>query len=487
MKKGVFLIVIFLAMIPGLNAQSSDEYGFIQNQEQKRAHEFIRLKKNDTSLYYGEGIATIGKDLGKAMEEAKKRALANLSESISVKVKSDIKQVVTDKTGEGSIEEGRSVDFSKMVNVYTEKSLEDVQMEYFQNYPKQGEVFYCAWIEKAKYQEKVQNELEAKRNRIRTSLEEGMKQLAAGNIVSGIQHLINADQERESFFHDLPIQMDVDKDGYPEDVKAFIESRVINTFSNMEFSFEEGNFTYSNEGVLSNIPVLTAHYYNESGAKEVVPNLPLKVDFISGTGRILGGVKTGPTGTAHLQIRNIDPGYQETVLAIEVDKAQIKGLERYNPAVMPEIKVILKKIKTVALAVSFYAGGQKRSPESLIIKIRSALLQKGFSSVSFILDGRRTSSSDLDRAQTMNIDYLLEISIDSTEPQTVGGYKNMYACSASGVVSLYQLPQGVQWGTEMLPGAKGVGTTETGAAMNSCQKLENSAYQTAIKMIGRLQ
>lgn len=486
-KKSI-LVLILIFLILKISAQNTEQYDYVKQVERKKTKEFLEYKKNDQSIYYGIGYSIIGKDLNEALEEAKNRALKSLTEQIEVRVESDVTAVTISE--EKSMKSKKTVVEQSIIKditaTYTNKTIEGFRYKDFINYPKDGEVCCITWLSKSEYDRKVKQELQGHRNRIRTALEDGLSQMKNGNIVTGIQHLMRADAARIKFFKDLPVIMDVDGDGTAEEIKAYIENIIVNTMNSIELRTEDNNYNYNSDGVLSSMPQVTAAYYDENGQCRELSNLPLKIEFIKGSGRILGRVKTNSYGMAQIQLRDIDASYLESMISIKVDSSQLEDIDEYNIN-LPEVTIILKKIKTVALVVHYIIDGKKYTLESLVTQIKRALMEHGFASVDFQIEKPMLSTIDIKKAASLNFEYLVEVFIETTKPQTVGGYDNMFACSAQGTISVYQLPRGDQLATDIIPSFRGVGTTAHSASMHSIGKAEHVIYQKTINMIGRLQ
>ena len=486
MKK-IRLITIFAAVLFfGCSASQKDKEGFKQSgQNLNPKAQFIENKKNDSGIYWGEGIATIINNLlGDARELAKERALKDLSQKIKVTVKSDIEQMIQSNindTSKPNNEQIREV-FTQKVNTYTEIALLNTKDKFVENYPVKDNCTYFVYVSKEEYQRNVKEDMEKKKSAVKSAVEAGDKALDKNDFMIAANNWIAANELFANFFGGLPVQDDLNSDGRNEEVKAAIEERINNLFGNIRLSYVDQKVTYDAAGSLTNYPIVQAKYEDAGGREYPVANLPLQVDFVSGKGRVKGAPKTTNYGEAQIPLK-IDASFPATEINVKIDKNAFQGLNDFHLTQLSEARLTIEKVKTVAVAVSFYNQNQRNTPNELFSEIKGALLRKGFLTVDFSGQGRNVNQNDISRAADLNADYLFVISLNSSGTGTVGGYSNMYISMVSGLISLYKLPRGDQLASETVNAVKGFGVSGSVAGWDAYGKIKNSVISKTRNII----
>lgn len=440
----------------------------------------LQMKKADETLYWGEGIATIGGDIGAAREQAKERALHDLSQKIQVNVEADISQVIQSNMSASS-EDIREL-FTQKVRTYTQSALTNTRDLFVVDYPASGNCTFLVFMSRAEYQRKVNEDLKMKKSAVRNAVENGDAAMKHSDFMLAANHWANARDHLNNFFGDLPLQDDLDKNGKNEEVHAYLQQKMGNLFGNIELSFLPDEISYDAAGTLSKKPIVQAKYEDANGRTQSIANLPLKVEFTGGKGRVSGNVITDNYGTAKLAL-TVDASNPQTSIAVQIDKNAVDGLADFNLPRLAEAKMTFEKIKTIAIAVSFKNQSKRSTPDVLLNEIKNILLAKGFLTVDFSTASSRVTSTDLTRASTSNADYLLVVSLRSAGGGTVGGYSNMFASTVSGFVSLYKLPRGEQIATDQVHAAKGFGVSASVAGWDAYGKVKNKAMEIARRII----
>ncbi len=137
--KAVFVLLVAFASV-GLGAAAN---------ENEKVYQGLM---GDSALYTGEGIVALdayGSDLGKARSSARERARASLVESIKVRVVSQVKD--TQSSGPGG--EKQTIE-SQSVSI-ADLEVEEIRYDYFENFPKKGQLTVVASLGKADYERQL--------------------------------------------------------------------------------------------------------------------------------------------------------------------------------------------------------------------------------------------------------------------------------------------------------------------------------------------
>jgi len=250
---------------------------------------FIESKKNDMSIYWGEGVANIGDDLGEAKSKANNRALENLTKTIEVRVQSDISRtisVIATQSGKKYSEVIEDI-ITQKTKIYTNQIIKDVKVTDYLDYPKDGFVTYFVYTSKSKYDEKVKRDLETKKMMIRTAIIDGNKEFENRNYVTALNNWINANNYLDNFFGKLPVR---DKLGNNEDtveVHSYINGKINKFFGSIRLSQlfsshsneQNAKVFYDTQGKVNIQPSVFVQYENSNGEKFPISQFPLSAEI----------------------------------------------------------------------------------------------------------------------------------------------------------------------------------------------------------------
>ena len=452
------------------------------------AKNYIDTMKDDSDIYWGEGIANIGEDLGEAKLLAKDRALKELSRQIEVTVKIDITKTLTGSSVSTGEEYSEKIEdeISKKIKIYTNQIITDTKEKFFTDFPKTGTMTYFVYISKKDYEEKVQRDLATKKAMIRTGIQNGNTELMNHNYLNAIGNWIKAKEYTNNFFGQLPLQDDLDNNGIPKEINAYLYGKLNNFFGNTSLTCLYDEIFYDAQGELIQKPVILAQYISDIGERHPLEKLPLKAEFIQGTGIIQGNMQSETYGQAVLPISQVDPTYKITSIHIEIDKQRIPGIDLFSLPPMPSTLIELKKIKTIALSISFFNDEEMIEPDDLKNTVKSILLNSGLSVLSVLITGNYVNQDDIKAVNTTNADYLLFINARTGTSSTVGGYDNMFTTTCSGVISVHKLPQGNMISSENIDVSKGFGVSTKIAGWEAFGKLKDEILSKTKSIIGRM-
>ncbi len=465
------------------NQQSQDSLKYLKTKQ------FLDSRRTDTAVYYGEGTALIENDIGEAFITAKNRALDNLASKIKVIVRSTVEQIVTSKTirNDGGYSEVIEESFENKTNTYTNQVLTDVsESENFIDYPEIGNVTKAVYFNKDVYNDRVSKDLEAKKNSIRTSINNGNNEFDINHHLQAVNNWLIADEKRYDFFNILPLQDNLGENDDLQNVATYINGKITYFFIGLSLEDITGKTSrYDAKGRLNKPVMIFAKYKDENEQEQPVLRLPLKVDFLQGEGNILNGITTGDYGEATLHISYINPGNRNTIIRITVDTNRISGLNKFQNLLLPAVDVSLKKTSTVALSVSFNNNGRYLSTEELENTIQSKLLKQGLAVEIVSISSADVSYSDIQRLNQRNADYLFYVYIKTISSSTVG-YDNLYGAKCTGTVFVYELPKGDLIDSRQLQTFKGYGSSSEGAGWGGYNKLKKSIIDTTQIMLEKI-
>jgi len=490
--KITFKTIILILLIFNFFSVAKAQEKVLNNKNAQDSLKYIKTKQFIDSLrinkdvYFGLGTAKIDNDIGEAFVKAKKNALDDLASQIKVIVRSSVQQMVTSTTEINNIGFSEKIEeiFENKINTYTDQVLTDVnESQYFIDYPDSGYITKAVYINKKTYKEKVSEDLKAKKNLIRTSINNGNIEFSGKHHLQAVNNWLNAKDKLNEFFSDLPLQDNLGENDNLQNVSEYINGKIGYFFSGLRLKDITGNTRYDAQGRLNKPIIIFAKYKDENGQEQAVSHLPLKVDFVQGEGNILKGITTGSYGQAQLHVSYINPANRNTTIRILVDTNKINGLNKFRNLLFPSVDVILKKTRTVAMAVFFNNNGQNFSPEELKNIIQSKLLKQGLAVEVVSFSSADVSNDDIQRVNQKHADYLFYVYLKTISCSTVGGYENMYVAPCTGTVFVYELPQGNLVASKQLQIIKGYGSSSSGAGMDGFNKLKNSILDTTQIML----
>lgn len=127
----IFLIIVIVACGKETVKKKKSPEEIKKEMVRTENKKFIESKKNDPNVYWGEGVANIGNDLGKAKIEANDRALEDLTKTIEVHVQSDITKTLSGISMQtGKIYSEQIEDkITQKTRIYTNQIIKDVNEE----------------------------------------------------------------------------------------------------------------------------------------------------------------------------------------------------------------------------------------------------------------------------------------------------------------------------------------------------------------------
>lgn len=451
----------------------------------KKANAYLSEKRSDNTIYWGEGMANIGEDLGKEKIEARKRAISALADQIKIQVTSDVEMTINKSSvvnGTTYSEEVKKSISSKL-ETYTNQVLTNLKESgLFIDYPKAGTGTYLVYVSRKDYDGKVKNDLRKKKQLISDTIRSGDREFVSGNQVNGIRQYLKAKEMLYSFFGNIPIYDDIDEDGKPENLAISISERIRGFFSNLELSLMNSGFQYDSEGIPESLPRIYAQYRDPAGQKKHVAGLPLSVVFVKGQGQV-APVVTGNYGEAEVSFIRLNSKFRSIYIKVDIDKGKIPGLSQFPHTDTAILKIKLNRKKAVALAIHFSNNKKSTPPRNLKENITTALLDKNYS----VLNVPFKSEADVKKSTGVNADYIFLVKILSNGGGTVGQYSSMYTSYCGAALKLYKMPLKTLSFSDSVKQTQGFGVSLDSAGWDGFGKINSTILKKAEKMIGRIE
>ena len=486
LKKIFVVLILFLTPIYSQVDSTRIGRNITYKNRYIEAQKYFKQFKGNKNLYWGEGIVKIENgDVGEALSKAKTMALNDLSRKIKVKIKTKIQSTVISatKAGQETIDDKINI----QTDTYTDQLLNEVQYtDYEIDFPIRDHLAIMVYIDKNVYKTNVEKDIERKKSTIRNYIRNGEKKFTRRHYIEAIKDWLLATQFLNDFFNGLPIIDSLHSGAAPEEVHAYINDKISTFLSGIYLKETAGSIYYDVKGVLSVQPLIRVEYEDEYGEKYPIEDLIVKIDFIEGEGIARNKAVSNRNGEIKINIEEVNPEYRTTVMRVQIDKTQFKGIEAFPNISLEYLDINIKKMNTVALAVTFINAGSYSSPTQLTNQIQSELLQRGLQVVKCKIRSSEISERDINNVNKTNADYLIYVYLRSNNAAQVGGYENMYVANSSGALFIYKLPQGIILASEELQPAKGYGVNASGAGWNGYAKIKKHVIPKLKKLANQL-
>jgi len=454
----------------------------MEKQRIRLIKEEIEKITKDEKLYYGRGMAELSEFGGKkwnAIETAEDRARKELSMSIESKIKGSVIDILR------TTEKGDEEQFKRIIEIYTDKTLNEVSTKSWEDYEKEGEITAIATLNKDVYKKKVDDDLKAKKSKIFTYVTAGIKAYRSKLFANAIGQFSQAKKCQNELFQNLPVNDDIDNDGKDEEIGAFIDIQLSNIINGILLKGKDEKLAYTITGSIPKKPWIFAHYIDKSETFPVA-NLPLKSKFIKGEGKISNiNVLTGQGGDAEIPVEYIDPASKEAILQVEVDLSAL-GCE--NLTAPPYCRVGFRKRQSIAYSVNFFNNDIRTEPKSLIADVKSVISDSIYGMLDYPIKTKEPTQDDISKVANLNADYLLVVTV-SANSNRMGDY-NFFKAYSSANVMIYSLPEGELISTiGEVPSGSGSGSTPSDAglqAMNKIRGLIKSMVKEKIKELDKI-
>lgn len=464
MKKVYLLIVLIFGfqgcVPPASNVQPTAlEQNPLGCIEQEALSDQLRNDRTNGLIYFGEGIAPLDdNDIGEAKENAKQRALAELSSSISVVIKADILDVLTGRSGGKISGEDWETAFKQKIRTYTRAVLDNVvASKPYIDCPRIGSLTYYVWVGKEIYEQGVKNDLVTKKRIVLTRANDGLLEWRNQNFATAYRSIAEALQFHEEFFGGLPLITRFADSKDSVDIKFHLEKQLVNFFQGVQLELLNEDLIYDASGRLNQSPIVYA-FYGENNQKYPVPGLPLEVTFIEGSGKVVEEVSTKiPRGEVGLTISRVNPSTKTATLLVKIKDYGISQKDNLSG-----LRITLHRKPVIALAIHFAGAQNKSIQQRLTAELTGKLLQRN---VDVIQLSDLPQERILSEAKDQNADALLSLAMISTEPLSVPPFDNLFEVSLRGSHEIRTIPSGLLAFSGQFTLVKGYGSS-SGTAQN---------------------
>jgi len=477
MKKGSSCLVIFIVLMCNVAAHAQFKAVTVTRDSAQRI-QYLKNKAriqriiNDTSIYFGRGVAKIKNgDIIIAYNKAKKMAQNDLSQSIEIHVKSTVMSIVRDK--KINKKEISSSEFKEVYHISTNTHINNPKRYRFKNYPAPGDITYVFTTSITDYKRRLKSIYNKRKSLVTTNLKSGNEAFERSNYMTALNDWSNAKKYSSHYFRNL-LQYDCDNNKSIENVNSYLEDKVDNFFSNLSLTFLNTDITYNADGTLNGEkPMVVVHFYVNRHDSLPVKNIPLRIGFIQGNGRLNGSLTTGRYGQVEIPVSSVDASNKTTILSIEIDTSRIAGINEFSNFNLPKARLALNKIKTIAIAITPFKGKSGKIQKDLSSELISKIEDNGFQQQMASVPGNQVTRTDLYNISSKNADYLIFVKINAKSSNDIGGIKNLWISHESGYISLYKLPGGNnEIKRENLSTVKGFGVSSNLSEWDAYYKLK---------------
>ncbi|MPQ45493.1 hypothetical protein GCQ56_00610 [Marinifilum sp. N1E240] len=274
--------------------------GSVKAKAQNRP-QWITSRPINTMYYIGIGSAS--KSETDYMKIAKQKALSDLISEIEVKVASN--SLLNSLDDNGNI----SSYFQENIKIEAKRTIEDYQL--VESWEGDSEYWVYYQLNKYSYQEKERIRIENMQDKAYDYLQKGNAGKNSGEVSASIYNyleglkLIQADLNKN-----LPYQ----KNGQTIYLGNELYAGLNNVFTGVQIKADPSSVKgQAFQAVKDQIQIRV------SRGMQVLANLPLHVEFISGSGELNHGLITNESGIAHLQVLNISSKQKQQLVLIKPD------------------------------------------------------------------------------------------------------------------------------------------------------------------------
>ncbi|RKZ20887.1 hypothetical protein DRQ18_05450, partial [bacterium] len=390
---------------------------------------------------YYEGVGTaecIGMTEEECIEKAKREALKNLVENIECQIVVSTKRILGDSAGKVEDRLKEFVEISARAYIPTR----EVQYSLPEIHEDKGVVLVRARLSKKVYQEYVERKIKENVARICEFYNSAIQHMFEEDYISAIRDLLKAKAWLFFKLHELPVEVDVNRDGRKEEIGGRIESELDHLLTHI--ILKASKVTYGVSGMLhGNLKV------SVTLDGKPLKYFPLTVEFEKGRGTLLTPkVATGIDGKAEIIVKNIDPSSDEVILKITPDLQALINLEKFKKEGIREVerfekelreklriwRIVIERRKTLALAVYMKANGKIYFPENVYDDVSEIVREKGYDVVKKNIH-ENPGQDLLSSLASQGIEYLLLVEIKVS--LEYDDYWDVYTAKAWGKVVLY--------------------------------------------------
>ena len=494
-KQFIFLFIfLFLSIILSGCAifpfHKAEKPKIIEKSAEQKPIWINKVPKEDSDYFYFRGIRTGARTQEDGLTDAKMNAVKQIVEFLG------LKGLTLYENLRETFQRGEEVtirDKIKFEGLGIVKGAKESEQYYEKiEYPEKGKIHYKfdvyivvtypreeyerEKIRQREDEEKRRDEEKRKKEEIFTLYKRGMEFLKNGMIVPAIDSLQNSRKKLKEYF---PGSAGIEIDSKNKIDMAVIETEIKNIIQKIELEPANERIVYTINGEIIKKPTVHVNYIDGT-EKKPVSNLPIKVSFVKGAGRISNyTLKTKRAGDIQIPVENVVVSQEGITIQPEMDIESI-GLEKeFIPA--PYCRISIDKPRSMAYSINLFSSGRRIYSQSLVNSVKSILVESGYYVIEVNIGKQEVSRQDIEKLN-LNVDYLLVISADTHGDEIEG----MYYSNATAKLSIYSLLENSWVSVTDVPPARGYGTSPSNSALDAIGKTWSASKDELITRIKEL-
>ena len=345
MKKIYLLLLLLLPIV--LNA---------------RVPEWVNGFPNNSLYYWGIGICELANV--NCREVAKKEAIENIAQQISIKIESNSFLELAEVITETSINTQEY--FQKQTQYKTQSYLQELQI--YDTYQDKKNYYVCYRLEKTTYKAHLRSKSEEIAQIGYNYLQQARQAESNGNLETAISiYQKGLEAVEDWLFLDLSYMS--------ENVPIQLYIGYISVFDGLTLSVQPENISVKNFKEL-NVEIVASLSKNNT----LIKNFPLVAQFDIGAGRITNSSKTNDLGEGYFYLSQLYSKDALQTIIINVDKSIIKSLPAIyqNVNTIQRLPEVIVKLDVEQQDVLFYINAVDDNMPALVRQISSILTTDNF-------------------------------------------------------------------------------------------------------------
>ena len=323
-----------------------------------RIPEWVTSRPNNSFYYWGIGVCELTDANFK--EVAKRQALEEITQQISVKVESNSFMSMSE------MDFVAHEDYMKQIQASSQVYLEELQI--FDTYLDKKKYYVCYRLNKDEYKAKVRSKSQEVAKSAYEYLQKAREAETDGNLTSSIGYYQKGLEVVEPWlFLDLSYMA--------ENVPVALYSGYMSIFDGLSLTLEPQSATMQNLKA-TNIEVVASLRKNNIPIR----NIPLKAQFVSGNGKFTPSAKTNNAGEGRFYLTQLTSKEASQSVKICVDNSILKDLPAIyqNKTASQKLPEALFVINVEQQNVVFYLNPIKNAIPPLLRQVASVLSNEYF-------------------------------------------------------------------------------------------------------------
>lgn len=351
-----------------------------------RVPEWVSSRPNNSFYYWGIGVCELSDPNYK--EVAKRQALEEITQQISVKVESNSFMSMSE------MDFVAHEDYMKQIQASSQVYLEELQI--FDTYQDKKKYYVCYRLNKDEYKAKVKTKSQDIARSAYEYLQQARGAEEDGNLIGAIGYYQKGLEVVESWlFLDLSYMA--------ENVPVALYSGYMSIFDGLSLTLEPQSATMQNLKA-TNIEVVASLRKNNIPVR----NIPLKAQFVSGNGKFTPSAKTNNAGEGRFYLTQLTSKEASQSIRISVDNSILKDLPAIyqNKATSQKLPEALFVINVEQQNIVFYLNPINNAIPPLLRQVASVLSSEYFEVTTNLYEATHIIdiATDLRKVGTINGD-----------------------------------------------------------------------------------